>query len=379
MSRVLLCARGGAPEIPAIVRALRDRDAEVVVLDSSAFPDGAPLSLSYGRGDLCACWAGVATDDITAVWQCLVVGATLPTMAPGMRETCVAAAELAVVGLLDSLHVFQLDPFAAKARADNKPHQLRVAQRLGLDIPETLISNDPDAVRAFARRHGALVMKMLAQPASTGPATDEADVMFTTAMSPADLEHLDGLDLCPMIFQERIPNQRDVRVTIVGHRIFAAALDASARRDDAGEGDADERIHDERIHDERIAGPSSATPSSATPGSAPAPSSALAPSSAPAPVDLDWRRESYALDRAPTWAPYQLPAELTARLFALLDHFGLNYGAADFVVRPDGHHVFLELNASGAFAFLGPELTRAIADAIADTLLDPAARRIPHV
>ena len=312
-----------------VAGALRNRNAEPIVLDSSAFPSGIPLTLAYTGTGFRGLGLGAASSEphgISAVWQSVVVGTALPAMAPGMRESCVASSELAIVGLLDSLEVFQLDPYWNKARADNKPHQLRVAQRVGLEIPETIVSNDPEAVRGFARRCGPVVMKMLAQPASTGPATDgEAEVVFTTAMTASDLAQLDGLDLCPMIFQAQIANQLDVRVTIAGHRVLAAALDADAR----GGGDP------------------------------------------------DWRRQSYALDRAPAWAPYELPREVADRLLRMMDHFGLNYGAADLIVRPDGGHVFLELNASGAFGFLGDALAAPIAAAIAEVLIDPGARRVP--
>jgi glutathione synthase/RimK-type ligase-like ATP-grasp enzyme len=328
VSRVLLCARGGAIEVASIAGALRERHVESVVFDSTVFPGQLPMSLAYHHAALHGQWPGAAVGDahgISAVWQSLAVGTELPAMAPGMRETCVAASELAVIGLLDSLEVFQLDPYWIKARADNKPHQLRLAQRVGLEIPATIISNDPEAVRAFARRCGPVIMKMLVQPASTGPVTDETEVVFTTALTAPELEALDGLDLCPMIFQEQIENQLDVRVTIVGKRMFSAALDPTAR------------------------------------GS-----------------DPDWRRQSYALDQVPRWAAHQLPSAVADQLSQLMDRVGLNYGAADFVVRPDGRHVFLELNASGAFGFLGDDLAGAIAAEIARVLVEPGARRIAH-
>jgi glutathione synthase/RimK-type ligase-like ATP-grasp enzyme len=325
-----------------VVRALRDRGAEPVVFDTAAFPGGTPLTLTYEQARFRGGSPGAetiaapsdardlrdATDaahGCSAVWQSLVVGTDLPAMAPGVRETCVQASELAVVGWLESLEVFQLDPYGRKLRADNKPYQLRVAQRVGLELPATIISNDPDAVRAFARRHGAVITKMLVQPASPGPEADESAVVFTTALTEADLAQLEGLELCPMIFQAQVENQLDVRVTLVGNRVFGAALDADAR----GGGDP------------------------------------------------DWRRQSYAMDRVPTWAPYQVPSAISAPLIRLLDHFGLNYGAADLIVRPDGRHVFLELNASGAFVFLGDAMAAEIAAAIADVLVDPAARRVP--
>ncbi|MGH9887516.1 MAG: MvdC/MvdD family ATP grasp protein, partial [bacterium] len=101
-----------------MVDALRDRGAEPIVLDSSRFPDSAPLTLSYDRGEFRGRWSGDGDGDgdalsgITAVWQNTIVGTALPAMAPGVRETCVAASELALVGLLDNLDVFQLDPHA---------------------------------------------------------------------------------------------------------------------------------------------------------------------------------------------------------------------------------------------------------------------------
>jgi glutathione synthase/RimK-type ligase-like ATP-grasp enzyme len=315
-----------------VVDALNDRRVEPVVVDSSIFPGpgpgAAPVTLSYERGGFRASGpCEMAPDTIAAVWQNVVVGTDLPAMAPGVRETCVAASELALVGLLDSLRVFQLDPHANQARAGNKPRQLRVAQQLGLDIPDTIVTNDPEAVRAFARRSGPLIAKMLVQPAATGPELDgDAPVVFTTAMTGADLEQLDGLDLCPMIFQQQIENQLDVRVTIAGRHVFAAAIDARARGG----------------------------------------------------TDLDWRRDSYAHDRPPVWSPHELPRALADHLLRLLDHFCLNFGAVDLIVRPDGSYVFLELNASGSFAFLGESHAQPIAAAIAEVLVDPAARRIPH-
>jgi glutathione synthase/RimK-type ligase-like ATP-grasp enzyme len=238
----------------------------------------------------------------------------------------VAASERAVLGLIDSLPAFQLDPGARQQRADGKPLQLALARRLGLDIPDTLITNDPDAVRAFAARVGPVIAKMLVQPAPTGPATGgEAEVVFTTALDGDALAELDGLELCPMIFQARLANARDVRVAIAGRRVFAGALEAGGR---GGE--------------------------------------------------VDWRRHSHAHDQAPPWAPYELPGELAARLVGLADRLGVEYAAIDLIVEPDGRHVFLELNATGAFAFLGDDLARPIAAAIADVLVDPAARRGVH-
>ena len=326
---VLVCARGGATEIPAVVAALRDRwNVDALVFDPTRFPNDVFLSLEYDRTGLPrAAWARSALEreHILAVWQGIVVGAGLPDMETGVRETCVAASEIAFVGFLDGLQVFQLDPFWKTARADNKPYQLKVAQGLGLDLPETIVTNDPSAVRAFAKRCWPIVTKALIQQVSSNPGVDtERAMFFTTAMSAADLHDLDGLELCPMIFQEQIENGFDVRVTIVGNRIFSVAADANAQGD-----------------------------------------------------NVDWRRQSHALDRVPTWSTYDLPDGLGPRLLRMLDVYGLNYGAVDLIVTPEGRHVFLELNPSASFTYLGPSHAEPIAAAIADVLVDPTARRVP--
>ncbi|WP_394832622.1 MvdD family ATP-grasp ribosomal peptide maturase [Pendulispora rubella] len=327
---VLLCVRGEATEIPAVVAALRDRwNVDALLLDPTRFPNEEFLSIEYDReGASRTNWARgpLESEPILSVWQGIFVGAGLPAMEPGVRETCVAASEIAIVGFLENLQVFQLDPFWKKSRADNKPHQLGVAQRLGLDVPKTLITNDAAAVRAFAKQCGSMVTKALLQEVPTGPVDDaERSVFFTTEMTADALENLDGLELCPMIFQERIENRFDVRVTIVGNRIFSVAAEAGARGGN----------------------------------------------------NLDWRRQAYTLDRIPRWSAYELPDGIGAKLLKMLDRFGLNYGAVDLIVTQEGRHVFLELNPSASFAFLGPSHTETIAGAIADVLVDPSARRVP--
>jgi hypothetical protein len=313
---------GDAAEIPAVSRVLAERGAPPLLLDTARFPTDEPLSLEWGPGGRFAVRRGDGDPiDVAAVWQGVVAGRDLPAMDPGTRRTCVGAAEMALLGMLDAARAFQLDPAWLRARAENKPAQLRAAQEAGLDVPATVVTNDPAAVRALASRCPRLVTKMLIQPISD---EGEETVVFTSELDPADLDRLGGLELCPMIFQERIESALDVRVTIAGRVVHAAAV---------GPG-------------ERLG------------------------------TDVDWRRDSHDQERAAAWAPHDLPRPIADRLIAVLDHFGLEYGAFDLVVAPDGRHLFLELNPAGSFSFLGPAHEAAIAGAIADVLVDRSARRL---
>jgi len=169
-SRVLLCA-GDSHDRALVEAAVTARGAQVETFDPTHFPGTALLTVRPSA----TCGARFG-----AVWNRLAVGARLPSMDSGVRETCVSAAEMLVAAWLDTLGAVQLDPYWAQQRADNKPHQLSVAREVGLEVPATLVSNDPDEVRAFAKAHRPLVMKMLVQPIGEG-GVDEADVVFTTA------------------------------------------------------------------------------------------------------------------------------------------------------------------------------------------------------
>jgi D-alanine-D-alanine ligase-like ATP-grasp enzyme len=53
---------------------------------------------------------------------------------------------------------------------------------------------------------------------------------------------------------------------------------------------------------------------------------------------------------------------------AYLEHFGLRYGAFDFVVEPEGQWVFLECNPNGQWLWLEDEADQPISAALAAVL-----------
>jgi len=297
--------RGGASELPRVAAALRRRGEEPRLLDPTRFPARQLLALDASAPEL---------SGVTAVWQSIVVALELPAMDAEAHATCVAASELALAGFLDSLGVFQLDAHWKQQRADNKVFQLAAARRLGLDVPATLVANSADAVRRFAREldDRSIVMKMLVQPIGD----EHAPTVFTTVLDDVHGDGaLAGLELCPMIFQERIANRFDVRAIVVGEHIFAAATPAAA----SGE--------------------------------------------------VDWRRATIESDTTPEWRPYTLPARTADGILALTRELELGFAAVDLIATPDERHVFLELNATGSFGFLGDAIAEPVADAIAELLV----------
>jgi len=116
-----------------------------------------------------------------------------------------------------------VNPLEAQRAAAVKPYQLAVAQRVGLRIPDTLITSDPQHVKEFIdRHHGSVVHKaMTALPQA---------FLETRLWRDEDLSRLEQLPLAPTIFQEFVDGPADIRVTIAGDEQFAARIASSSSR-----------------------------------------------------------------------------------------------------------------------------------------------------
>ncbi len=112
-----------------------------------------------------------------------------------------------------------LDHPEAMQRADNKLTQLRAASAAGLRVPRTLVSQNPEDIRAFAAKLGGemivkTVSSVLGIPSLTGKVTSE------------HLEEDGPLRACPAIYQELIPGRRHLRVHCFGEDVHAALLES---------------------------------------------------------------------------------------------------------------------------------------------------------
>lgn len=201
------------------------------------------------------------------------------------------------------------DPYC-NFRAECKVVQLFAAVRCGLDIPRTVITNSP---RAFSNLGvllgGHRVAKALYSPLICDPDGDR--FVYTTCL-PEDLD-VEESEIClsPTVYQEALVPKKDIRVTIVGKRVFAARL--------------------------------------ADPG----------PDSSP----VDWRQSP-----APTrWEPTTLPDDLAERMCSLVRSLGLLFGAVD-LLEHNGKIYFLEVNPNGEWGWLQATASMPIAESIVDLL-----------
>ncbi|MGW0712542.1 ATP-grasp ribosomal peptide maturase [Streptomyces sp. NPDC002643] len=192
--------------------------------------------------------------------------------------------------------------------AEFKPRQISEAVRAGLDVPPTLVTNDPAAARSFTKEYGPVVYKPLRSTAYR-----EGGELRTIWVRPVEASEIgDGVAACPHLFQQAVTKTADVRVAAVGDLLFAT------------------RITTDGDH-------------------------------------LDWRLD-YDLITCTAIDPVDVPAPVRQGIRAYLKAFGLVFGAFDFALEAGGAWRFLECNPNGQWAFVDRDTTRAITCALADLL-----------
>ncbi|MEH1901413.1 MAG: MvdD family ATP-grasp ribosomal peptide maturase [Nostoc sp.] len=303
--------------IPLVIQAIEAQGGKAFRFDTDRFPTEVQLDVYYGATEqviLSADDQKLDLSEVSAVWyRRIAIGSKIPTtMDKQMRQASIQESRVTIQGMIASIQGFHLDPLPNIRRAENKQLQLQVARKIGLETPRTLTTNNPQAVKQFAQEcELGMITKMLSSFAIYDEQGREK-VVFTNPISSEDLDNLDGLRFCPMTFQEKIPKAVELRTIIVGKNVFTAAVDSQALDK----------------------------------------------------ARYDWRRQGIALLDA--WELYSLPQDVEEKLLKLMVEFGLNYGAIDIILTPDGRHIFLEINPVGEFFWLercpGLPISHAIAE-----------------
>jgi hypothetical protein len=185
------------------------------------------------------------------------------------------------------------NPFSASRTCAHKPFQLGVARSLGIPIPETLVSNDPEEIRSFCRS-GA--RKVIYKPMSVPFFSNESGPLLleTRRIRAEHLEEDDVLAAAPGLFQQEIDKAWEVRVLMLAGRTIALRFRPEER-------DA-----------------------------------------------VDWR----AGHRSGFCEPIALPPKVEASCRLLLSQLGLDYGCIDLAIDGKGDFIFLEVNSEGQFLFM---------------------------
>ncbi len=209
---------------------------------------------------------------------------------------------------------FWMNPPWLEDRVDNKMLQGRDAKRFGLNIPKTLVTNDEETARKFVEScHGGTVIKQLSEIGLIDDSTETIETygFYTSLVTDEALEHLNEVTSAPCLFQEAIPKKADIRVTVVGDRIFAHAIDSQSK------------------------------PTSIT----------------------DFRKEVDLPSEK-----FAFPENTGRALRGMLQSWGMVFAACDFALTPDDRLIFFEANVTGNWLWLEDRENHPILDEIVRSL-----------
>jgi ATP-grasp ribosomal peptide maturase len=315
---VLVVSRVDDVTADVVIDELNRRRVPVVRVDPGDFPTDLSVTV---RMDACGVRGNARTrtrladlDQVRSVyWRRPRPYAAPPGLDEQDARWCREEARYGLGGILASLPGAHYVNHPWRNRdAEHKPAQLAIAARCGFDIPPTLLTNDENTAREFARDHGPVVYKPLRATEYLG-ADGRALTVWVEEIDPADLNS--GVAQTMHLFQKRVRSVADLRVTAVGEKVFTVRIKGS-------------------------------------PG-------------------LDWRRHYDLL----SYSLIETPSDLAESVRRYLDAFGLVFGAFDLGVDRDGRTWLYECNPNGQFAWFPEPITGRIVTALADQLEHPGEHR----
>ena len=211
---------------------------------------------------------------------------------------------LNIAYLLERLPVWCINRYSASRTINNKSVQLLVARDCGLLVPSALMSNEPLAVKDFLtqRTNHRTIYKSFSAHLWNKQSTRAVAVTRAAELSARQLPADHVLTYAPGIYQDMVLKRFDVRMVLMGSRIYSYSV---------------------------------RTPKN----------------------DLDWRYDAAkgnaVVDRIAT------PPDVEKSVLAFAREFGICFGSIDFAVDMNGQWWFLEINEQGQFLWLdqaNPEL-----------------------
>jgi glutathione synthase/RimK-type ligase-like ATP-grasp enzyme len=340
MSAASVLVLGNNDAHPArLVGELRRRGVDPLLVDPADLPN-ARVNLylrdrSQGGGRITARdGRSFAVDEITAV---LSWGGPFHVNVDGMSTQARMLSEDEWSSFVRNLCLLTpqarwVNPITNAVFGELKLYQLRLAQNLGLSIPETVVSNSPDEVRSFVTAHpGGVASKRLTNRIRPADGRQSPFRLLTARVDEAQLDRVDpkSITYAPCLLQEYVPKDVEIRAYVIDDVVLTAEI---LSQDDPE-------------------------------------------------TQVDWRnyplkRTADGVDLDPArWKcrAGDLPVGIRHALVSLVRRLGFAYSAVDLIRRPDGKYIFLEANDMGAFGWIEELSGLPVAERLVDLLIRPAS------
>lgn len=231
-------------------------------------------------------------------------------------------------GLVNHYNIPEFSSTLNRLKHEHKIYQLGIAAAVGLNIPNTIVSNDKEKVASFIEEQNNCIVKTLKHPVWTPPLSNPAK-RATILVNPLTKEEVEqasqeSFSKFPLIVQQEIHKEFELRIVAIKDQCIAYKIDS-----------------------QKVAA-----------------------------SKFDWRRASRELE----YSPIEIPESLSVKLIHYLNKATIGYGIFDFVLSTTGEYVFLECNSDGQWAFLEEnEQNCTISTLFAQKLIEQLHTRQDHL
>jgi glutathione synthase/RimK-type ligase-like ATP-grasp enzyme len=202
-----------------------------------------------------------------------------------------------LLGLYNTLKdIPWLNPLRKAYKGENKYYQFDIAKKVGFNMPQTLISNDKNAIKEFANNHQKVLFKLMSQEIyDLGDGNFKG--LYTNVITKEEINNFNESEENPIVLQEYIDKKYEVRYTVVGKEHLVCRIDSQLSSK----------------------------------------------------ACEDWRR--YDIANTPHYK-IDAPEEIRNKVDCMMELLGLEYGALDFIVTDANKWFFLEINCLGQWLWI---------------------------
>jgi hypothetical protein len=304
-----------------VIRRLYTRNIKVFRLNSEDILSEYKVNLQIDREGI---WSGEITDEVGRVLNLAslkVAWLRKPEFnffngnnAESEQEEFIASEVKALINILYSIPTVKWinDPFVAN-RSKVKFQQLLSANHYGIRIPKTVITTQPEKAKEFFVSCGE---EVLVKTIYTGNITiDGLNQGIPSRKIGKDdfYKFYESISLSPTQLQEYVEKAFELRVTVIGEKVFAVKIDSQVNEE----------------------------------------------------TKIDWRLHT----KMNPHSIFELPLKIERFCVDFLKEQGLVYGAMDFIVTPTDEYYFLENNPFGQYLWLEIETKIPLTEEICNLLV----------
>ncbi len=304
-----------------VIKNLHQRNIEVFRLNSEDLLCKYKVNLYIDENGL---WDGEITDELSRIlnlsklkvaWLRKPEFTFFGKMAESSEEDFMVSETKAFINILYSLPniTWINDPFVAN-KAKVKFQQLLLANKYGVKIPKTLITTQPEIAKEFFVECGE---EVLIKTIYTGNVTINGinQGIPSRKIGKDDFyEFYQSIALSPTQLQEYVEKAFELRITVIGEKVFAVKIDSQANEE----------------------------------------------------TKIDWRLHT----KMNPHSIFTLPSNIENFCIEFLKEQKLLYGAMDFIVTPKNEYVFLENNPFGQYLWLEIETQIPLTEEICNLLIN---------